>query len=308
MHDGTHIDLADTPEPGAIRMSPLALVADPKHLPFINRWVRELIEVGRGGHPLEPHEIAILGEQIHALARLPAEMHRLSHLRSSLGPSLGRYLDEWIGSGARANWFDNEPQLVTIGDEVCFEMKRLFADPEVARLAMDYLFHLVEMSLDGRPVIVNVEETWFFMRHPKFVDRLDDFARTLGKRNGALWITTQGAVELTSDPKILGMLEQFKNRVYLPNAQIITSRNGYDKLGLSEEQLWRIQGAEPKRDYYFQTPSMTRMVQVRVPDHLLHFVSSSTRAIATFWHHYAKRDETGLWKQRYFDEMTGATQ
>lgn len=307
LHDGQHVDLRPDRVKDAFCMAPIALVAEPKHREFVIRWVRKLIEMGRPGVPLKPEESSKIAQGVAQVARLPQQMHTVSQLRIQLGFDLGSYLADWSEGGARGAWFDNEPQFLTIGDEVCFEMKRLFDDDEVAILAMDYLFYLVEVSLDGRPLIVNVEETWFFLRNQAFVDRLEDFLRTIGKRNGSLWITTQSAKELIGTKQLEAMLEQWKNRVFLPNRAILESRAGYTDLGLTEEMLIRIKNGEPKRDYYVMTPSMTRMCTMRIPSDLVPALDASNRALQTLRRHYENRDPDGLWKKSYMDEMNGVT-
>lgn len=305
LHDGQHIDL--TPERGSgTRMAPISLLGDPRHVPFVIRWVRRLIEMGRPDQPLEPHEIENITKAVQGLAdpEMAKESHQLKHLKATLGP-LGKYLADWVDGGARAAWFDNPPVMVELGDDVCFEMKRLFDDDQVAELAMEYLFYIVEQSLDGRPVVVNVEETWFFLRNPKFVNRIDDFLRTLGKRNGALWITTQGAAELVQTTQIQAMLDQLKNRIFLPNARIMENRTGYDVLGLTPEQEIRIKLAEPKRDYYIQTETMTRMVNGRVPEELVPLLEAGARALAIARKHFANSETDEDWKKKYYEEVTG---
>jgi type IV secretion system protein VirB4 len=304
--DGDHIDLTPERVEGGKYMAPIALVADPKHHQFVVRWLRTMIEMGRPNSPLEPEELSKIVDAVRGVSQLPRDMHKMGQIKVHLGKDLSRYLDDWIEGGGRAAWFDNPPSLFEIGDEVCFEMKHLFSDENVAVLAMDYLFYLVEQSLDGRPLIVNVEETWFFLRNKTFVNRLDDFLRTIGKRNGSLWITTQGAVELTGDKQLAGMLEQLKNKVFLPNPAILTSRTGYDELGVSEDQLLRIRDMEPNRDYYVMTPTKSRLCHVRVPPDLVPFIDASNRALKTYRRHAENKDEDGQWKQRYLNEMTGA--
>jgi type IV secretory pathway VirB4 component len=302
--DGTHVDLTPDRTPGAVCMAPIGLVGDPKNHPFLIRWIRTLIEMGRPRDPLTPDELGSIVDSVRDVSLLPRSMHTMSQIKVHMSKDLGRYLDDWLGQGGRAAWFDNEPTLIEIGDEVCFEMKRLFSDEDVAVLAMDYLFYLVEQSLDGRPLVVNVEETWFFLRNQTFVNRLDDFLRTIGKRNGSLWITTQGAVELTGDKQLAGMLEQLKNKVFLPNKLILQSRESYSQLGLSEEMMLRIREMEPNRDYYVMSQSTNRLCNVRVAPDLIPCIDASNRALTTFRRHAENKDEEGRWKQRYLDEMT----
>ena len=303
LQDGEHYDL--TPDASnALRLSPLALAEDPKHHPFLVRWIRMLIEMGRPSAKLTPAEIETVTAAVRGLANLPEQMRRVGYLRSSLGDSLGAYLDEWCEGGARGNWFDNPPSAFRLGRHVCFECKRLFDDSDVAVLAMDYLFYVVERQLDDTPCIIYTEETWFFLQRPEFVERLNDYIRTLGKRNAALWMTTQGLRELTASDTLRTMLDNIQNRIFLPNARVRNLQGMYEEvMGLNDAQLARIQFAEPKRDYYIVTPNMARMASVRLPPEIVAAVSSSSKARQTFARHYSARDTDRHWKRDYLKEM-----
>lgn len=302
LHDGTHVDLTNDRASGGARLAPIALVSDPKHHPWIVNWVTRLIEQSLQ-RVLDPKEKDTITQGVAGLAELPPDRHRLSYLATSLGNLRGA-LDEWIGDGANAGWFDNEPVVVEIGDRITFEMRELFKDRRVALFAMDYLFYLVGLAVsDKRPTIINVEETWFFLSDPVFVDKMDDIVRTGGKNRAALWITSQGAYELTNNEKLAVVMEQFKNYVFLPNDKIFTNPKGYNLLGLTEEQMHRIQSATPKRNYYLKTPGMSRMCDVQLPREMLVCLEAGARATQTFRRHYETRDVNPNWKADYFDEM-----
>lgn len=306
MQGGEHYDLSPDAS-GAMKMAPLALAGDSKHHAFLVRWVCQMIKLGRPHQPLEPEEIEAVTDAVRGLQSVAPEHRTLGSLRSGLGVSLGAYLDQWVAGGARAHWFDNRPTAVDLGNHICFEMKRLFDDEEVALLAMDYLFHIVEQRLDDTPTIIYVEETWFFLRRPEFVARLDDYIRTLAKRNAALWMTSQGAREFLASSTLKTMVQNIPNRIYLPNDRILQNAAEYiDEMGLSETQVNRIQAAEPKRDYYVVTPSMARMCHVALPEELVAVMSSSGRARATFERHYQSRRSNHAWKEAYMEEMVNA--
>lgn len=304
MQDGEHYDLSPDVSDG-MRLAPMALASDPKNHPFLVRWISQMIKLGRLDQPLVPEEVEAITNVVRGMVNLPKELRTLGHVASGLGSNLGAYLTQWVRGGTRGHWFDNPAADLELGDHVCFEMKRLFDDPDVAVLAMDYLFHVVEQRLDDTPTIIYTEETWFFLRNPEFVERLDDYIRTLGKRNAALWMTTQGLQELTASDTLRTMLESIPNRIFLPNARIMAKRDLYeDAMGLNAAQVERIMNAEPKRDYYIVTPDMARMATVRLPDDVLAIVSSSSRARATFERHYATRHRNPDWKREYIEEMT----
>ena len=297
---GMHIDLRGDDDGPGVRMCPIGLVNEKRNHIFLIGWVRRLLET-LIGETLAPEEIEKVTNAISHLYTLPREMHTLSHLSTSLGPSLAKHLADWIKGGGHGGWFDNPPVDMSIGDDVCFEMKRLMSDEIVADFAMDYIFYLIERSIDGRPTIVNFEEAWFFLARGRFADRMEDYARTFGKNNIALWITTQSAIELTRTDQLLAIVDQIKNFCFLPNARIMSNPEGYAQLGLTDAHLRRICAAQPKQDYYFKTENLVRMCTVRIPPALIPTVQASPSALAMLERHRNSGRED--WADDYYAEF-----
>lgn len=303
LQGGVHIDLNQSSK-DVTRMAPLSLLEDVRHHAFLVNWIIEVIEAGRNGVMCTPAEVEKITQTVRGIASLPPEMWTLANLGTSLGPDLGAYLGRWVKGGADGDWFDNPPVKLSLGRHVTFECKDLFGNPTVARLAMSYLFYVIEGMLDDTPTIVNIEETWFFLENEAFARKIDDFLRTLGKRNGSLWMVTQTLSEIDKCSIRNSILSNVPNTVYLPDRNIAMSAELYENVaGLLPEEIARIQGAQEKRHYYLKTPSLTRMLDVRLPEEIVVCLSSGSRARATFDKHYATREANSSWKEDYFKEM-----
>jgi len=95
--------------------------------------------------------------------------------------------------------------------------------------------------------------------------------------------------------------------LYLPDPNIGHQQALYmDEAGLLAEEIERIAKAEMKRHYYLKTPSVSRMLDLRLPDDIVVCLSSSARARACFDRYYQQRAQNADWKQAYFQEMTDA--
>jgi len=302
LQGGIHIDL-NREARNASRMAPLSLVGDPRHHPFLVSWFKDLIEAGRP-LPCTPQEIERITAAIRGLADLkdPA-LWRLSKLGPGLGPDLAAYLGQWIEGGANGSWFDNPAQPMDLGNHVCFECKDMFSNQVVAAQAMSYLFYLIEKLLDDTPTIVSIEETWFFLDNQRFVQRIDNFLRTLGKRNGSLWIVTQNQKEIDECAIRNSLMSNVPNTLYLPDPNIKVNAELYREAGLLDEEIDRIAQATPKRHYYLKTASVNRMLDLSLPEEIVACIGSGSRARQTFHRHYATRDENPGWKESYFKEM-----
>lgn len=305
LQDGVHIDLNQDAKNGT-RMAPLSLLGDERHHAFLVNWIIELIEFGRNSVMCSPAEIDRITQCVRGLAELERNHWRLHYLATSLGPDLGAFLGRWIQGGADGNWFDNPPEEVETGRHICFECKDLFSNKVVASLAMSYLFYVIEGLLDDSPTVVSIEETWFFLDNARFAEKIDNFLRTLGKRNGSLWIVTQTMKEIEECSIRDSIMSNVPNTIYLPDKNILQSAALYqDFAGLLPEEIQRIASATDKRHYYLKTPSITRMLDLQLPDEIVFCISAGSKVRRTFDKHYATKATEPNWKQNYFDEMVG---
>ena len=69
-----------------------------------------------------------------------------------------------------------------------------FSDATVMAVLL-YLFRRMERSLDGRPTFVPIDEAWLFLRHPTWRDKIQDWLKTLRKKNAAVLLSTQSIAE-----------------------------------------------------------------------------------------------------------------
>lgn len=304
LQDGIHIDLS--PQSKTVtRMAPLGLIGDERHHPFVVNWVMELIDAGRAGVQCTPTEINRITQAVRGLADLNDPQHwTLSSLAPGLGPDLGSYLSRWVQGGADGNWFDNEPVELEVSNHICFECKELFENPTVAGLAMSYLFYIIEGLLDGTPTIVSIEETWFFLANEKFARKIDNFLRTLGKRNGSLWIVTQSMSEIDKCAIRDSILTNIPNTIYLPDKNVRQMYDLYVNVGgLLPEEIDLIESATEKKNYYLKTLNYNRMLELELPEEIVACISAGARVRRIFNKHYETRNELPEWKDNYFAEV-----
>ncbi|MBS9783430.1 MAG: hypothetical protein KGV46_02635 [Pasteurella sp.] len=99
---------------------------------------------------------------------------------------------------------------------------------------MMYLFHRIELLLDGSPLIIGVDEAWYPLSDPEFLQFLENKERTIRKENGLIVYATQSPSDFFEGlPK--SFIEQIATQIFLPNPE--AKKDIYvETLGLSLEE------------------------------------------------------------------------
>ena len=59
-----------------------------------------------------------------------------------------------------------------------------------------YLFRRMERALDGSPTLVPIDEAWLFLKHPAWRDKIQDWLKTLRKKNAVVVLSTQSMADI----------------------------------------------------------------------------------------------------------------
>lgn len=206
--------------------NPLLLDPTPTNVEFLKVWLRRL--VGRQDQPLSVREETDLDQALHGTLALEGHARRLSRLLEFLDPTdaTGVYarLSRWCASsrGDYAWVFDNSEDhivdLVTNSATVGFDVTD-FLDNEVARPPVTlYLFHLVRQLLDGRRLVVWMDEFAKILSDPAFEGFSKDGLKTWRKINGVAAFATQSPSDVLSSSIARTIIEQTPTKVFFPNA------------------------------------------------------------------------------------------
>lgn len=301
MQDGVHVDMgmnSETP----VYLNPMRLVGDKANRPWLTKWLEMLLT--SKGYQMRSTDLDNLTKALETLAAQPPAMWRLQSLVPFLSKELKEELHPWVSSGAYAKFFDNDQDTFQLGNKTCVEMGGLFTNPTVATLFIDYAFFCIQQKLDGRPTIIYIEEAWFMLANEQFANGIDNWLRTLAKRNAFLIMATQSLQEIARSPIFATIIDNIPNRIFLPNANAMTHAEMYrDLFQLNDEQINRIRNAIPKRNYYIVTPKLSRMVDVSLPPEIMAIVRSDSRAQKVFLKNYGTRENNLEWKDDYMKEI-----
>jgi len=297
---GRYVDFARTDQP--VSLNPLLELADPDSRAWLHEWLVLLFE--SGGHPLDADDHLLLGQALDALRELPVGQWRLLTLLNLLPKGrLVDALEPWVGEGPFGRYFDHAREDRSPNRMIGYEIGRLFAQPTLARPMLDYLFHRIFRSLDGHPTLISIEEAWFVLSDPYFARKIEEWIRTLAKKNALLLFATQSIEEIARAEGSGALLDNIPTRILLPNPQIRAQGDCYARLlGLDERQLALIESATPGRDYYLVRPGLSRLFECSFPPPLLAYLRSDAHARSVF----ARLQQSGSedWQMHYLESMT----
>ena len=118
---------------------------------------------------------------------------------------------------------------------------------------LSYIFRQIEQRMDGRATKIYIDEAWVNLMNALSLEQVEDWLRTIRKKNGALILATQSLLEINNSSIRDLILESCPTKIFLPNPEAVNAgtRKHYETIGLSDRQIELIAKAVRKKDYYF---------------------------------------------------------
>ena len=228
----------------ATGFNPLMLPDGSQHREFLKGWLTGL--ASRAGRALTVREEADLEQALAGTLALPLAARRLSRLVEFLdatdGEGLHARLARWCASeGGEYAWaFDGpavpEAQGLGAASIVGFDVTELLEVEAVRTPVTLYLFHLVRQALDGRRLVVWMDEFAKLLGDPAFAGFARDGLKTWRKLNAVAAFATQSPSDVLASPIARTLVEQTPTKVLFPNVE--AQRTEYvEGFGLSEREF-----------------------------------------------------------------------
>lgn len=225
--------------------NPLALPDSPMQREFLRVWLRAL--VARADRGLSVREESDLEQALAGtLALEPPSARRLSRLIEFLDSTdaegLYARLARWCAAcdGEYAWVFDGEETRdeawLAPGAVAGFDVTEFLDSPAIRTPITLYLFHRVRQALDGRRLVVWMDEFAKLLADPAFEGFARDGLKTWRKLNAVAAFATQSPSDVLASPIARTLVEQTPTKVLFPNLE--AQRAEYvDGFGLSEREF-----------------------------------------------------------------------
>lgn len=204
-------------------LAPLKALSDkPADVEFVKELVKALVL--DPGKAMVPEQERRLELGVRAVLALPRDARSFAELRAFLGQAdpegPGARLDKWCQGGALGWVLDNDADRVSLDAPFLgFDVTAVLDDPVTRGPILSYLFHRVESLLDGRRLVLAIDEFWKVLLDAGFRDLVNDKLKTIRKLNGLVILATQSPADALRSPIAHSIIEQCPTQILMPNTR-----------------------------------------------------------------------------------------
>jgi type IV secretion system protein VirB4 len=243
----THID------PGKkCHFNPLQLDDTMENRSFITEWLSSLTSIN--DEPPSAEDLLIIQRAVEGLYKLRKEDRVLHNIAPFFGMegagSIATRLKQWYGNGRFAGVFDQVEDRVNFKSSNIFgfEMGDVLANKACLVPVLLYLFQRIQMSLDGTPTIIVLDEAWALVDNKIFAGKIKDWLKTLRKLNGLVVFATQSVEDAVNSSISDTLIQQTATQIFLPNPK---ATEPYRKaFMLSEREFNLLKNTDPGSRYF----------------------------------------------------------
>ncbi len=232
--------------------NPLQLDDNGDNRTFILEWLSALVTTH--GETLDAEDIRVLTQAIDGNFRLDKRDRRLNNIAPFLGMSgpgsLASRISMWHGKGSHARIFDNEEDSIDLNTSRVFgfEMAELLKDSLSLSPVLLYIFHRINISLDGSRTMIVLDEAWALIDNPVFAPKIKDWLKVLRKLNTFVIFATQSVEDATKSQISDTLIQQTATQIFLPN---LKATDVYKTaFMLSQREYMLIKTTDPASRYF----------------------------------------------------------
>jgi len=274
---GAFVDLMQDEAQTSIALQPLAHIDDETERAWARDWLMALLQ--RSSIAIDPARREEIWAALSVLGERPANERTLSVLSALIQDGdIRTALQPFTHAGPWGRLIDADESHLAEHDVQAFEMGELMPRADALAGVLPCLVHALEARFDGRPTLLILDEAWAYLRDPTFTGQIQAWLKTLRKKNVAVVFATQELADVEASAIAATILEACPTRIFLANdrAREPRTRAFYESLGLNARQIALIGEAAPKRDYYVQTRSGARLIDLALGPAALAFLGAAT--------------------------------
>lgn len=209
-------------DPGAVcNFNPLLLPDTTFNRAFLLEWIRSLISYN--GEAVTTEDMQYVVDAVNGNYKLDKKDRMLRNIAPFMGldgpGTVASRFRQWHSGGSYAGLFDNPVDMVDFNDGNIFgfEMGEVLASKTTIVPVLMYLFHRIQLSLDGTPTVIVLDEAWALIDNYYFSAKIKDWLKTLRKLNGMVVFATQSVEDAANSSISDTLIQQSATQIFLPN-------------------------------------------------------------------------------------------
>ncbi|KIE06097.1 Type IV secretion system ATPase VirB4 [Candidatus Jidaibacter acanthamoeba] len=232
--------------------NPLQLPETGENKTFILEWLKQLVSTN--GEQVTAEDIAYLTAAMNGNFKLEKKDRKLRNIAPFLGMAgpgtLAGRLAMWHSNGSHANLFDNDEDVIDFGkaNVFGFEMGELLKNKASLGPALLYIFHRINLSLDGTPCMIVLDEAWALIDNPVFAPKIKDWLKVLRKLNTFVVFATQSVEDASKSAISDTLIQQTATQIFLPNLKATAAYR--QTFMLSEREFQLIKTTDPGSRFF----------------------------------------------------------
>ena len=265
---GSYLELTAGETASGLRLAPFALPATTRTFQFLTGWVLRLLKLG--GYEAGGADTSEIRARVEDLYALGTERRTLSVLTGSLPSAMWPALSRWTEGGAWGSFFDNPPSEtpdLRFRDWQVIDLAGAAEHADLCEAALSYLLERMRLEIEdpheaARLKLMVVDEAWRYLADPAVLAYLAEAAKTWRKKNAALVLATQSAVDVTGTAGASALLESIPTKLFLANPELPDEAGELFRLNQSE--VAQIRELTPKRELYLRRPDEAAVLRLEV--------------------------------------------
>lgn len=297
---------------GTLKLNPLLLEDTPENRDFLGVWLSALIS---GGEPVSPEELSILRYSVEINYSIPQEHRNLStlvyYLTQQGYSATAQKLQRWTSFGEYGRVFDNTEENIGIDHLpiLGFEMGLVARNIAVLGPTLLYLLHRINLSLDGYPTMIVLDEAWSLLDNHVFAPFIAPWLENLKQKNTMAILATESVDEASESRISSTIMDHIATSLYLPNPFAGEAYQEVFRLTDEEYQMVTSMQSE-KRQFLLKHGSQAVVAVLNLfgMDDLLSVLSANEHNIARMERLIAEHGaEPDAWLPRFLDEIKQET-
>lgn len=228
---------------------------------------------------LTPSQKEKIWSALELIAESEIEYRTLTTFSTFLAdPELKEAISPYLITGPLGKYFDSNYENLQESTWNVFEMNQILNNKKALVPLLMYLFHKIEIQLNGDPTLLVLDECWAFFDNPVFADKIREWLKVLRRKNTSVVFATQELGDILNSPLFTAVNDACKTKIFLanPNAKTETYIETYKKFSLNEEEIDLIANATEKKDYFIKTSTgYARKFSLALGEKTLKLVASS---------------------------------